>query len=108
MRSKDPRGRIDDSEAAAAPLATVTGGDADADAAAPAYPMIDEGAGEPAELAGYAVGELLGRGGMGEVLLGYDEEIGREIAIKRMRRLDPGAEAETRFLREAKIQARLQ
>jgi len=45
---------------------------------------------------------------MGEVLLGYDEQIGREVAIKRMRRLDPGAEAETRFLREAKIQARLQ
>ena len=66
--------------------------------------------GDPLEaaFAGYEVGELLGRGGMGEVLLGHDGVIGREIAIKRMRRIDPPPEAETRFLREAKIQARLQ
>ncbi|HEY0992500.1 MAG TPA: serine/threonine-protein kinase, partial [Kofleriaceae bacterium] len=62
----------------------------------------------PPDLAGYEVRELLGRGGMGEVLLVHDEIIGREVAIKRMRRADPGPEAETRFLREAKIQARLQ
>jgi serine/threonine-protein kinase len=62
---------------------------------------------EPA-FAGYELSELLGRGGMGEVLLGHDDVIGREIAIKRMRRVDPTPEAETRFLREAKIQARLQ
>jgi serine/threonine-protein kinase len=61
-----------------------------------------------AGFAGYELRELLGRGGMGEVLLCYDDQIGREIAIKRMRRTDGDPEAETRFLREAKIQARLQ
>ena len=58
--------------------------------------------------AGYELRELLGRGGMGEVLLAHDDEIGRDVAIKRMRRADPTEEAETRFLREAKVQARLQ
>jgi serine/threonine-protein kinase len=55
----------------------------------------------------YEVGELLGRGGMGEVLLARDPRIGRNVAIKRMRGTDANADAVARFLREAKIQALL-
>ncbi len=55
----------------------------------------------------YKLGELLGRGGMGEVLRAEDLKIGRDIAIKRMRSASPSADAIARFLREAKIQARL-
>jgi eukaryotic-like serine/threonine-protein kinase len=56
---------------------------------------------------GYAIGELLGRGGMGEVVLAHDRKIGREIALKRLRASEPTEEAIARFEREAKIQARL-
>ena len=55
---------------------------------------------------GYEMGPLLGRGGMGVVVLANDPRIGRQVAIKRMR-ADAGGEAEARFLREAQIQARL-
>jgi hypothetical protein len=55
----------------------------------------------------YKLGELLGRGGMGEVMLADDIKIGRQVAVKRMRSTAPSAEATARFLREAKIQARL-
>ena len=57
--------------------------------------------------AGYEYGELIGRGGMGEVIAAHDLRIGRDVAIKRMRdgRADQGSIA--RFLREARIQARL-
>ena len=38
---------------------------------------------------GYQIGELIGRGGMGEVVAAHDQRIGREVAIKRMRARDP-------------------
>jgi eukaryotic-like serine/threonine-protein kinase len=44
---------------------------------------------------------------MGEVVLAHDPRLGRDVAIKRMRQADPNEEAVERFLREAKIQARL-
>jgi len=56
---------------------------------------------------GYQLGEVIGQGGMGEVVAAQDLRIGREVAIKRIRANDPSSEAVTRFLREARIQARL-
>jgi hypothetical protein len=47
----------------------------------------------------YEVREVLGRGGMGEVTLAFDTQIGRGVAIKRMRGSEPSEIAVTRFLR---------
>ena len=58
-------------------------------------------------LASYELGEAIGEGGMGEVLLARDRNIGRNVAIKRMRGAGAAPELVERFLREAKIQARL-
>ncbi|HUS28961.1 MAG TPA: serine/threonine-protein kinase [Kofleriaceae bacterium] len=54
----------------------------------------------------YVLGARLGAGGMGEVVLARDEQIGRDVAIKRMR-VEPTPALLARFLREAKIQGRL-
>ncbi len=59
-------------------------------------------------LVGYQLGALLGRGGMGEIVMARDENIGRDIAIKRMKTDKPSPEATARFLREARVQARLE
>ena len=56
----------------------------------------------------YRLGERLGEGGMGEVLLAHDEHIGRQVAIKRLRTLEPSAEELARFIREARVQGRLE
>ena len=56
---------------------------------------------------GYQLGTLIGRGGMGEVVVAQDQRIGREVAVKRIRSKSPTHDAVTRFLREARIQARL-
>src|SRR6478672_3644278 len=56
---------------------------------------------------GYQLGECIGKGGMGEVLVAQDQRIGREVAVKRIRSLEPSSDAVSRFLREARIQARL-
>jgi len=55
----------------------------------------------------YEVGAQLGLGGMGEVVAARDDQLGREVAIKRMRAKTPTEKAMLRFEREARIQGRL-
>jgi serine/threonine-protein kinase len=73
---------------------------------APAPPPTDLGLGSSAHR--YTLGPILGRGGMGEVFSALDEQIGRPVAIKRLRMNEPSPDALTRFLREARIQGRLE
>jgi serine/threonine-protein kinase len=73
--------------------------------AATTMPAPEPGA--PPRAVGYTIGALIGRGGMGEVLLAHDARIDRDVALKRMRDAAPSSGAVARFLREAKIQARL-
>jgi serine/threonine protein kinase len=63
--------------------------------------------GESPSLPGYRPGETLGRGGMGEVVLADDLDIGRKVAIKRLHSNITSEALVSRFLREAKIQALL-
>jgi serine/threonine-protein kinase len=64
----------------------------------------------PARLTGarYELDEELGHGGMGEVIAARDGQIGRGVAIKRMRAKDPTPRQVARFMREARIQGRLE
>ena len=56
----------------------------------------------------YRLGRRIGKGGMGEVMAARDEQVGRDVAIKRMRAAKPSARAIARFLREATVQGRLE
>jgi serine/threonine-protein kinase len=56
----------------------------------------------------YTMKDKIGEGGMGEVLLANDEQIGREVAVKRTRVANPTDEELSRFLREARVQGRLE
>jgi len=74
-------------------------------------PTIDErGPGAPirASEKRYTIGGQIGRGGVGEVLDARDEQIGRDVAVKRLKNRLPDELAVQRFLREAQIQGRLQ
>ena len=56
----------------------------------------------------YRIESLLGRGGMGEVYLAYEEHLDRHVAIKRIRTdLLDHRDALPRFRREARLAARL-
>ena len=72
---------------------------------------LDTAVAEPIEDTGvhgfYAYGEVIGRGGMGEVVLAHDRRIGRDVAIKRLKAATFTEDDHARFLREARIQARL-
>src|SRR5687767_2643466 len=54
----------------------------------------------------YSFGEVI-QGGMGEVVLAHDRRIGRDVAIKRLKAGATTEDDHARFLREARIQARL-
>ena len=56
----------------------------------------------------YRLGRRIGKGGMGEVMAARDEQVGRDVAIKRMRASNPSERAIARFLREASVQGRLE
>ena len=70
--------------------------------------LIREQIGGGAPIVRYRLGPTIAKGGMGEIVTAHDEEIGREVAIKRMRALSPNARQIARFLREACIQGRLE
>src|SRR4051812_31830488 len=55
----------------------------------------------------YRLGSRIGKGGMGEILAATDAQIGREVAVKRMKAQHPSDRAMSRFFREACIQGRL-
>ncbi|WP_433158575.1 protein kinase domain-containing protein [Kribbella sp. CA-247076] len=55
----------------------------------------------------YRLGEVLGRGGMGEVRRATDEVLGREVAVKLMLPIPQTLAASERFLREARATARI-
>src|SRR5437879_1699943 len=61
------------------------------------------------DLRGYDLVERLGAGGMGEVYRAGDPALGRDLAVKVIREEYRGqAEAEGRFLREARVTGSLQ
>ena len=68
----------------------------------------DSSNGQPLIGGRYALGELLGRGGMAEVRKGTDTRLGRTVAVKRLRTdLASDATFQARFRREAQSAASL-
>jgi hypothetical protein len=75
-----------------------------------AGPISKEEAGEelPKRLSGHNILGEIGTGGMGRVLLGFDERLGRKVAIKTLnRRYRNNESLRTRFMQEARALARI-
>lgn len=62
---------------------------------------------QPEQVGAYRILKLLGRGGMGEVFLAYDDRLKRHVAIKRVRLDRTKPDDRRRFQREARAAARL-
>ncbi|HEU0033957.1 MAG TPA: serine/threonine-protein kinase [Kofleriaceae bacterium] len=60
------------------------------------------------EVGRYELGAVIGRGGMGEIREAVDRQIGRQVAVKTIRSAEPSDQVIARFLREARIQGRLE
>jgi hypothetical protein len=70
--------------------------------------LLADDEGGPGRLGNLEVGELLGRGGMGEVFRARDVKLGREVAVKFLpEALAASAEGRARFEREARALAQL-
>src|SRR5262245_68824 len=62
----------------------------------------------PERIGHYRIDSVLGRGGMGEVYLAWDERLRRHVALKRIRPDGPASDAQrARFRREARAAARM-
>jgi eukaryotic-like serine/threonine-protein kinase len=62
-----------------------------------------------APTARYRLGHLVARGGMGEVRVAFDDQLGREVAVKRIRgEAEPTPDQIARFVREARVQGWLE
>jgi serine/threonine-protein kinase len=62
----------------------------------------------PERLSGHKILGLIGAGGMGRVLLAFDERLGRKVAIKTLsRRYRSNSHLRLRFMQEARAMARL-
>jgi len=74
----------------------------------PPGPAEEAGEKPPDKLSGHKILGEIGAGGMGRVLLGLDERLGRKVAIKTLnRRYRDNESVRTRFMQEARALAQL-
>ena len=95
---------VSDLDGPTIPTADLDGATIRADGAAPAEPAPSIPVPATARIGRYAVLRKLGEGGMGVVLVGYDESLDRKAAVKVLHR---GVAAEQWLLREAQALAKL-